>query len=51
MFFSAEIYNDELKDTEKAKPLYENVIFNHQDSIYFVDARKKYRELRGDKNL
>ncbi|MCI9844423.1 tetratricopeptide repeat protein [Flavobacterium pectinovorum] len=51
LFFSAEIYNDALKDTEKAKPLYEKVIFNHQDSIYFVDARKKYRELRGDKNL
>jgi tetratricopeptide (TPR) repeat protein len=51
LFFSAEIYNDEFKDTEKAKPLYEKVIFNHQDSIYFVDARKKYRELRGDKNL
>ena len=51
LFFSAEIYNDELKDTEKAKSLYEKVIFNHQDSIYFVDARKKYRELRGDKNL
>ena len=51
LFFSAEIYNDELKDTEKAKPLYEKVIFNHQDSIYFVVARKKYRELRGDKNL
>ncbi|MFG4000562.1 tetratricopeptide repeat protein [Flavobacterium aquidurense] len=51
LFFSAEIYNDELHNTEKAKPLYEKVIFNHQDSIYFVDARKKYRELRGDKNL
>jgi len=51
LFFSAEIYNDELKDIEKAKSLYEKVIFNHQDSIYFVDARKKYRELRGDKNL
>ncbi|TPG36321.1 tetratricopeptide repeat protein [Flavobacterium pectinovorum] len=51
LFFSAEIYNDELHDPEKAKPLYEKVIFNHQDSIYFVDARKKYRELRGDKNL
>ncbi|WP_347051192.1 tetratricopeptide repeat protein [Flavobacterium olei] len=51
LFFSAEIYNDELKDSEKAKALYEKVIFNHQDSIYFVDARKKYRELRGDKNL
>lgn len=51
LFFSAEIYNDELKDTEKAKPLYEKIIFNHQDSIYFVDARKKYRQLRGDTNL
>ncbi len=51
LFFSAEIYNDELHDIEKAKPLYEKVIFNHQDSIYFVDARKKFRELRGDKNL
>ncbi|MFW0736615.1 tetratricopeptide repeat protein [Flavobacterium sp. N502536] len=51
LFFSAEIYDDELHDAEKAKPLYEKVIFNHQDSIYFVDARKKYRQLRGDKNL
>ncbi|MFH6945631.1 tetratricopeptide repeat protein [Flavobacterium sp. FlaQc-50] len=51
LYFSAEIYNDELKDTEKAKPLYEKIIFNHQDSIYFVDARKKYRQLRGDTNL
>jgi tetratricopeptide (TPR) repeat protein len=51
LFFSAEIYNDELHDSEKAKPLYEKVIFNHQDSIYFVDARKKYRQLRGDTNL
>ncbi|WP_166921272.1 tetratricopeptide repeat protein [Flavobacterium poyangense] len=51
LFFSAEIYNDELKETEKAKPLYEKIIFNHQDSIYFVDARKKYRQLRGDTNL
>lgn len=51
LFFSAEIYNKKLKDTEKAKALYEKVIFNHQDSIYFVDARKRYRELRGDTNL
>lgn len=51
LFFSAEIYNEKLKDIEKAKPLYEKIIFNHQDSIYFVDARKKYRQLRGDTNL
>lgn len=51
LFFSAEIYNKKLQDIEKAKVLYEKVIFNHQDSIYFVDARKRYRELRGDTNL
>lgn len=50
-FFSAEIYNLKLQDPEKAKPLYEAVLFNHQDSIYFVDARKKFRQLRGDTNI
>lgn len=42
LFFLVEIYNDELKDIEKVKFLYEKVIFNYQDSIYFVDVRKKY---------
>ncbi|RZJ68500.1 MAG: tetratricopeptide repeat protein [Flavobacterium sp.] len=51
LYFSADIYNLYLKDPEKAKPLYEKVIFEHQDSIYFVEARKKYRTLRGDTNL
>jgi tetratricopeptide (TPR) repeat protein len=51
LYFSAEIYNNKLHEPEKAKPLYEKIIFNHQDSIYFVDARKEYRQLRGDKNL
>lgn len=51
LYFSAEIYNLQLKDTEKAKPLYEKILFEHEDSIYFVDARKKFRQLRGDANL
>jgi tetratricopeptide (TPR) repeat protein len=51
LYFSAEIYADHLKDNEKAKPLYEQVILNHEDSIYSVEARKKYRQLRGDNNL
>ena len=51
LYFSAEIYADHLKDNEKAKPLYEKVILNHEDSIYSVEARKKYRQLRGDANL
>ncbi|MBA4317505.1 MAG: hypothetical protein C0412_03805, partial [Flavobacterium sp.] len=51
LYYSAEIYNNKLQQPEKAKPLYEKIIFNHQDSIYFVEARKKYRQLRGDTNL
>ncbi len=51
LFFSAEIYSKRLQQPEKAKPLYEKIIFNHQDSIHFIEARKKFRELRGDTNL
>ena len=51
LFFSGEIYSKKINDAEKAKSLFEKIIFNHQDSIYFVEARKRFRELRGDKNL
>jgi tetratricopeptide (TPR) repeat protein len=51
LYYSAEIYNFSIVDTEKAKPLYEEIIFKHEDSIYFVDSRNKYRKLRGDTNL
>ena len=51
LYFSAEIYNYHLKDIAKAKSLYEEVILTHEDSIYYVEARKKYRLLRGDTNL
>ena len=44
----AELYVNHLQQPEKAKDLYEQIIFNHADSIYFVEARKKYRVLRGD---
>lgn len=44
----ANIYVNQLNQPEKAKALYEQIIFNHVDSIYFVEARKKYRALRGD---
>ena len=47
-YFLAELYNNTLLEPEKAKPLYEQIIFNHEDSIYFVEARKSYRMLRGD---
>ena len=49
LFYSAEIYNKQLNDPEKAKSLYEKVVLEHPDSIYFTEARKQYRQLRGDK--
>ncbi|CAH8282245.1 tetratricopeptide repeat protein [Mariniflexile fucanivorans] len=47
-FKLAELYENKLNQPEKAKTLYEKIIFNHADSIYFIEARKKYRALRGD---
>lgn len=47
-FYLAELYNTHLAEPEEAKQLYEKIIFEHQDSIYFIEARKKFRMLRGD---
>jgi len=47
-FRLAKLYQNQLQQPDKAKELYEQIIFNFADSIYFVEARKKYRLLRGD---
>lgn len=44
----AELYRRRLNAPEKAKDLYKVIVFNHMDSIYFVEARAKFRKLRGD---
>ncbi|GEQ85097.1 hypothetical protein ULMS_06050 [Patiriisocius marinistellae] len=44
----AKLYENELQDQVKAKEFYEQIIFNFADSIYFVEARKRFRMLRGD---
>ncbi len=44
----AKLYENKLNKPEKAKEFYEQIIFNHQDSIYFIEARKRFRILRGD---
>jgi tetratricopeptide (TPR) repeat protein len=48
-FKLAELYDKRLKDAEKAKEAYESVIVKYPGSIYVVEARKRFRELRGDK--
>lgn len=44
----AKLYENQLAQPEKAKTYYEQLIFNFADSIFYVDARKRYRMLRGD---
>ena len=44
----ARLYENEMNKPEKAKQYYEQILFNFADSIYFVEARKKFRVLRGD---
>ncbi|MGB3775174.1 MAG: tetratricopeptide repeat protein [Leeuwenhoekiella sp.] len=44
----ARLYEYKLKDFKKAQESYEQIIFNHADSIYYVEAQKRYRTLRGD---
>jgi len=47
-FRLAKLYETRLALPDKAKELYEQIIYNFADSIYFVEARKRFRMLRGD---
>jgi outer membrane protein assembly factor BamD (BamD/ComL family) len=51
LFFSAEVYRKYLLDNEKAKLLYEKMVLEHPDSLYFTESRKHYRALRGDTSI
>jgi tetratricopeptide (TPR) repeat protein len=51
LFFAAEIYRKYLIDHEKAKRLYEKMVLEHPDSLYFTESRTHYRTLRGDPTI
>jgi len=44
----AGLYENQLDDKAKAQELYETLFIDYSGSILAVEARKKYRELRGD---
>jgi tetratricopeptide (TPR) repeat protein len=44
----AQLYEHHLQQPEKAKDNYERIIFDFADSIYYVEAQKRFRALRGD---
>ncbi len=48
IFELAELYELTLKDPEKAMALYEKLFIEFSNSTYAVEARKRFRKLRGD---
>lgn len=49
LFLLADITERELSNKEKAKDLFKQLIVDYQSSLLVVEARKRYRVLRGDK--
>lgn len=48
LFALAELYETHLNDVEKAKALYETLFIDFSGSTFAVEARKRFRRLRGD---
>lgn len=49
LFMMAQLYEFQKNDPAKAMELYEQVLLNYPASLFVVEARKRYRILRGDK--
>lgn len=48
LFTLAEVYERYLNQPEKAMNLYQQILFEHAGSTFSVEARKRFRRLRGD---
>lgn len=48
IFYAAELYQNFLNDNLKAQNYYEKIILEYKDSTFVIEARKRYRLLRGD---
>jgi tetratricopeptide (TPR) repeat protein len=49
VFMLAEIYETKLNQPEKAQQFYQKIITDYPGSLYVIEARKRFRHLRGDK--
>ncbi len=47
-FKKAEIYDFQLRDVDQAKAQYQEFLINYPGSMYAAEARKRFRQLRGD---
>ncbi len=48
LFALAELYENQLNDVEKAMKYYERIFIDYAASTFSVEARKRFRKLRGD---
>ncbi len=48
IFHLAELNENQLNNSEKAKELYQLIITDYQDSLFATESRKRFRKLRGD---
>lgn len=48
LFKMGELYETRLDNKTKAMELYEKILIDHSGSLFTVEARKRYRKLRGD---
>jgi TolA-binding protein len=48
LFALADLYEHQLNDPAKAEELYEKIFVDYSGSTFSVEARKRYRILRGD---
>ncbi|MBL3654534.1 tetratricopeptide repeat protein [Fulvivirga sediminis] len=50
-FTIGDIYERQLNDKEKAMEVYRDFLTRYPGSVYVAEARKRYRQLRGDFNM
>ena len=48
LFYLAELYDNKLNDKSKAMALYQDLLVKFPGSTFTVEARKRFRLLRGD---
>ena len=49
IFRLANLYQYHLNQEEKAKNLYQKILLEYPESLYAAEARKRFRNIRGDK--
>lgn len=51
LFRIGEMYYNILNDKQKAAEYYKKILFEYPGSLFVVEARKKFREIKGDSNV